>query len=535
MSVEKRDYYYLRLSKEDGDVEAGTAEESCSITSQRTCIRTYLAENGFSPDSFEEISDDGYSGTSMDRPGMRRLLRLVESGKVRTVVVRDLSRFARNYLEAGHYLEFVFPVFGVRFISINDRFDSALLGEDTGGLELAIKNLLNQMYSRDLSKKIKSSVDLKKLSGEYVYGTAPYGYQKGERKNTIVVDGTAAEIVRRIFAWASSGMTITQIARKLNEEKVVTPSVYLAAVRGRYKTRPTWTYESVRNILLNRIYTGDTVPFKSYVVRVGSDSVKQVPEAHRQVIPHTHEAIVSRECFEQAQAVVKSNRKSKASSPPNPFTSLLFCGCCGNRLVKGKPQNRNWLCANRRYDPDAGCGQVRVDEKALTGIVLRAINLQGKLLDAKIKRLRQENASVSTDEQALDKACQALRGQIEQLQDAKMQAYEAYVDGKISKEEFLIRKKKAAAQEEELTVKLDLSERKRKELLEKIQAVAAEIESGQRFAAYQEITEPDPKLLKELVRSITAKPDGSVRIEWNFRDEISKTAFAEGLVFEERA
>ena len=144
------------------------------------------------PNSFEEISDDGYSGTSMMRPGMRRLLQLVDQGVVRTIVVRDLSRFARNYLEAGHYLEFVFPSYGVRFISINDQFDSAQMGESTGGLEFAIKNLINQMYSKDISKKIKSAVDLKKMNGEYVYGTAPYGYKKGEVKNTIVVDAPAA-------------------------------------------------------------------------------------------------------------------------------------------------------------------------------------------------------------------------------------------------------------------------------------------------------------------------------------------------------
>ena len=165
--------YYLRLSKEDGDDESGTVEESCSIQSQRLCIRKFLDSNGFDSDSFAEFVDDGCSGTSMNRPGMNKLLTLVESGKVKTIVVRDLSRFARNYLEAGHYLEFVFPAYNVRFISINDGFDSKSLGETTGGLELAIRNLINQMYSKDISRKIKSSVYMKKLYGEFVYGTAP--------------------------------------------------------------------------------------------------------------------------------------------------------------------------------------------------------------------------------------------------------------------------------------------------------------------------------------------------------------------------
>ena len=437
MSVERQDFYYLRLSKEDGDIEEGSAEESCSITSQRDCIKRYLQEHHFSEEVFEEIADDGYSGTSMNRPGMRRLLNLVEAGKVRTIIVRDLSRFARNYLEAGHYLEFVFPAYGVRFISINDQFDSEQLGESTGGLELAIKNLLNQMYSKDISRKIKSAVDLKKLSGEYVYGTAPYGYKKGEEKNTIVIDKEAAEIVKAIFEWAASGITITQIAQKLNEAHVVTPSVYLASVRGKYKTRAIWTFESVRNILANRIYTGDTVPFKSHVVRVGSDRVKQIPEELQQVIPNTHEGIISRELFYQARTVIKSTKKSKASAHPNPFRSLLVCSCCGNRLSKSKPQNKNWICTTHRYNPGSDCEKVRFREDKLTEIVLHAINVRCRLLDAKIKIMKQESHSAKSSEQILQTECQTLRRKMEGLQALKMQHYESYVSGQLSKESFL--------------------------------------------------------------------------------------------------
>lgn len=522
MLAEKQDFYYLRLSKEDGDTEEGSAEESCSITSQRDCIKRYLQEYHFSADEFEEIVDDGYSGTSMNRPGMRRLLSLVENGKVRTIIVRDLSRFARNYLEAGHYLEFVFPAYGVRFISINDQFDSESLGESTGGLELAIKNLLNQMYSQDISRKIKSSVDLKKLSGEYVYGTAPYGYKKGENKNTIVVDEEAAGIVKTIFEWASNGITITQIARKLNEAHVVTPSVYLASVRGKYKTRAVWTFDSVRNILANRIYTGDTVPFKSHVVRVGSDRVKQIPEELQQVIPDTHEGIISRELFYQARAVVKSKKKkSKASARPNPFQSLLVCGCCGNRLIKGKPQNKNWMCATHRYNPGSDCEKVRFREDQLTEIVLRAINVRCKLLNAKIKTMKQESLSAKSSEQILQAECQTLRRQIESLQAIKMQYYEAYIIGQLSKESFLIKKREIATQEEEQKINLSVAERKRKELTEKLKKSTMQMETDQKLLEYQEITKLTPQLMKELVKRITVRPDGSIRIEWNFCDEMN--------------
>ena len=207
---------YYRLSSEDGDVARGNAAESFSISAQRLCVRNFLASRPDLKGTVEEIVDDGYTGTNMNRPGMQRLLSLVKSGSVKTVIVRDLSRFSRNFLEGGHYLEFGFPAYGVRFISINDHFDSADYRESTGGLELGIPNLLNQLYSRDLSRKIKSVTDRKKLNGEYAFGAVPYGYQKGEQKNTIVVDPPAADIVRQIFQWASQGISITQIAQSVN-------------------------------------------------------------------------------------------------------------------------------------------------------------------------------------------------------------------------------------------------------------------------------------------------------------------------------
>ena len=519
---DKLDIEYLRLSKEDGDVEDGTVEESCSIGSQRKCIHQFLRRNGDDPLSFEEIVDDGYSGTSMNRPGMKKILRLIEAGRVRTIIVRDLSRFARNYLEAGHYLEFVFPAYGVRFISVNDNYDSARYGETTGGLELAVKNLINQLYSKDLSRKIKSVVDLTKVDGEWVYGTAPYGYKKGEKKNTIVVDVNVSWIVKSIFDWAASGITITEIARKLNDLGIMTPSVYLAPVRGKYKTRAFWTFESVRNILSNRIYTGDTVPFKSHVVRVGSDRVKQIPEEEQIIIPNTHEAIVSRELFYQARLVIKSNKKSKRSTPENPFSSLLVCDCCGNKLTKGKAQNKNWLCASRRYTSSTGCSDVRIEEAVLEKIVLRAIVMQCQVLDVKVKRLRENSYMAKTSEQILSGEIKTLRMKISQLEDSKMQLYEEYVEKKITKDEYLVRKENAAKALEQMKLQLSVSENKLKDVKAKMRLNINQIEETDPFIRFNQIDKLTPELTKELIKRIIVRQDGSIRIEWNFSDEIAQ-------------
>lgn len=523
MQYDLMDIYYLRLSKEDGDVIDGSEEESCSIQSQRLCIRRFLSEHDMDPDSFEEISDDGYSGTSMRRPGMSRLLQLVERGVVRTVVVRDLSRFARNYLEAGHCLEFVFPSYGVRFISINDQFDSAKMGESTGGLELAIKNLINQMYSKDISKKIKSAVDLKKMNGEYVYGTAPYGYKKGEVKNTIVVDAPAALVVKQIFQWASTGIPYTEIAQRLNAKKVETPSVYLASIRGKYKTRKVWTFDSVRNILQNRIYTGDTVPFKSHVVRVGSDRTKLVPEDQQIIIPGTHEAIVSRELYYQA----KNARRRYAPRKLNPdrqeylFTSLLVCGCCGNRLLRGKAQNKDWRCATHRYDPTAKCKNIRINDAQLTDIVLRAIKVQSKLLDARIKRIKMNSRFEKTNEEALEAECKKLRNELDLLYAKKMEDYEKYISREITKEQFLASKASYAAREQAVSAQLNLAENKLQKLTAQLRQEADSIAHSQSMIRYQDIDTLDSRLLKELVQEIIIHPDNQLKIIWNFNDTVS--------------
>lgn len=514
---------YLRLSMEDGDVASGKSDESQSIASQRACIRQYLRTHEDLPLHFEEIIDDGYSGTNFHRPGIQRMLQLVEADKIATVIVRDLSRFARNFLEAGYYLEFVFPARGVRFISVNDGYDSAEYGESTAGLQIAVKNLVNQMYSQDISQKIKSAVDLKKRNGEYVYGTAPYGYKKGPQKNTIVTDEEAARVVQRIFAMACDGQTITQICRRLNEEKIPTPSVYLAAVRGKYPTRAFWTYDSVRNILGNRIYTGDTEPFKSHVVKVGSKRVKSIPEAERVVLPDTHEALISRETFFRAREVVKSNVKTPSKGAASVLSSFLVCGCCGNKLTKGKRQNKTFLCASARYDPSSDCKKVRCEEEKMKAILLNAIRQQCRLADEQVKLIRSAAKARQSEADSLTVGLRHHRRALESAQNAKMALYEEFIGGKLDREAYL--KKKSTLNEKEQTAKLQLAllEERRNALAQAQEQNDAVQEEQDVLSKYQDISELDEKLMRELVKNVIIFPNGHVEIVWNFNDFIGKT------------
>lgn len=517
MLVDKIDASYLRLSLEDEEVTKGEQEESNSIISQRMCIDEYVRSHSNVPKELTEFVDDGYSGTSMDRPAMQRLLQLVTMGRIRTIIVRDLSRFARNYLEAGHYLEFIFPSYDVRIISINDNFDSADYADgDSKGFEIAVRNLLNEWYSKDISRKIKSAVDLKKMRGEYVYGTAPFGYKKGEKKNTIVVDPVAAEVVHRIFSLAVSGMTISEIAKLFNDEKVTTPSVYLAEVRGKYKTYEYWTFESVKNILINRIYTGDTVPFKSHVVKVGSNRVKMIPEEEQIVIPDTHEAIISREMFYQARLVIKSNKKTKSGKTKNPLSGYLVCGCCGHKLTKGRTTNKNWLCATARYTDDTECGCIRLNEAAMKEKLLSAIRLQCKVADASLESARsQQNKEVAV----LDTLKWDLRKQERTMDEGKdelMSIMDAYYDGKITKEIFMEQKLLIKNKEEELSQKIEETKAQMAAVKKKISdQLASESDAG-RIVKHQDVTELDEGIMNELVNRIIVYPNNAVHIEWNF-------------------
>lgn len=512
---------YLRLSQEDGDA-AGAEAESFSITSQRLLIRRYIEEH---PElgpygGYEELIDDGYTGTNFDRPGVTRLLKLVEAEQVEVILVKDLSRFARNYLEAGRFLEFVFPLYGVRFISVNDRYDSREYGESTGGLQLAVRNLINQLYSRDISRKVKSAVDMKKLNGEYVYGAVPYGYRKGAEKNTIAVDPEAAAVVRRIFQWASEDVKVTQIAVRLNEAGVRTPSAYLREVRGNYRVSPYWTFDSVKNILTNRIYTGDTIPFKSHVVRVGSGRVKPLPEAEQTVIPDTHEAIVTREQFDRARQTIRGNPKAKSSGPSSPFTGYVVCGCCGNKLAKGRKTNRTFRCPVARYAPGSDCGKVSISEKRLSEIVLLAIRRQCEIVDVKTRDVRAARREGLADQASLQGELTALQKKIDRCQADLMRSYEAYTGGQLTREEFLARRAAGKRAEEAAKLQAALLTRKLEEAAAELRSAEAAIQEAEPYRSDTPPVEVTPDLLRTFLRRVTVYPEGAVQIAWNYKDTL---------------
>lgn len=510
--------WYLRLSLADDDGK----DESNSITSQRKCIADYCKKH-IPNDNIVECVDDGYSGTNFERPGFRKMMFLVKNGNVKTIVLKDLSRLGRNYLEVGYYLEYVFPSYGVRVVAINDNFDSEALSGGTVGLEVAIRNLMNEYYSRDISKKISSAVHIKKMKGEYVYGAVPFGYRKGTVKNTIVIDPEAASIVKYVFSLALSGISYSAIAKMLNEEKVITPSVYLAKYGGRqnYKTSAFWSYESVRNLLTNRIYTGDTEIYKSHVKTVGTNKVKQLPVSERVVIENTHEAIISYEDFIRARDVVKITKpKTPSKGKTGMLNGYLVCGCCGGKLTKGKAKNHYFLCVNARYRPDSACGQVRAEEKKMQEILLNAVRAQLDLFEEQDAKIRQSIARKGSEILTLQKELTDLSMQEKRSMERKMRLYEDFVEGKIQKDVYLQEKDLLAKELDGIKAKSSILSANIAELSNMQQKSSDESKESRLLSGFkgQELSED---MLSAFVQKVVVMPDGEIEIFWKYKDEFT--------------
>lgn len=339
---------YLRLSKEDEISEREllkAQDESNSISSQRKLLREYIRHDA-ELDGAEvmEFCDDGFSGTSMARPGMQALMEQVKENRIGCILVKDLSRFSRDYIELGTYMNQIFPFMGIRFIAVNDHYDSSAHVGSTIGIDTAFQTLLYDLYSKDLSVKMKASLQSKYANGEYVSGRVPLGYRKSsDKKNSVIVDEKEAEIVRYIFSLADEGgMGSTEIARRLIKEKVPPPEQIHYPESTAEKEYYTWSSISVRNILNNRFYLGEMAYGKSVRKAVGSKSGTVRPKEEWQVITDHHEALVTPEVFERVSRF-RPGQPTKRRREKHPLTGKIYCGGCGYSL-NYKPYSKHCKC-----------------------------------------------------------------------------------------------------------------------------------------------------------------------------------------------
>ena len=304
---------YIRLSMEDLDLyDSDEKAESVSISNQRSFIRTFVDQKEeFKRAEVREFVDDGYSGTNFDRPAIKELLGLCRQGEIDCIIVKDLSRFGRNYLEVGDYLEQIFPFLGVRFISINDGFDSKDFSGQTGGIDIAFKNFIYEMYSRDLSDKVKSGVTTCMKRGEYYAGCIVYGYQKSSDGKRMEIDREAAVTIRRIFQEMAEGKSAKVLATELNAEGVPTRLTYKQAKGeqlNRHYKADIWNRNKIHSIVHNRVYQGDMVYRKAIRTKVGCNRKVRQPEESWIIIPDHHEGIVSQELFKRANDSIRKGK-----------------------------------------------------------------------------------------------------------------------------------------------------------------------------------------------------------------------------------
>ena len=317
---------YIRLSREDGD-----KEESSSVTNQREILKRYVSEQ---PNFFivKEYVDDGWTGTNFDRPKFKEMIADIEAGIIDTVITKDLSRLGRERLGVGHYTEIYFPEHNVRYIALLDNIDTYI---DSGMNDMApFKGVINDMYVRDISKKIRSSLIERKKAGNFLGVTAPYGYKKDpNNKFHLVINEKEAEVVKRVFRLYLEGNGLTKIAQILTKDGVPVPG----ESRNIGKTRKTalyssWKQTTIRRILDNRVYLGELVQFKRRKINYKSKRRITVPEEERYICKGTHEAIIDEEDFDTVQNILKKNKSFKGTKHDYLFKGILYCAECGARL-----------------------------------------------------------------------------------------------------------------------------------------------------------------------------------------------------------
>jgi len=434
---------YMRLSMADGDLGADGKDESNSIENQRTILMDFIIHRDDMDDEVTEYIDDGYTGTNFDRPGFKKMLEDMKSGNVKTVLTKDLSRLGRNYIEVGDYMEQIFPMLGVRYIAVNSNYDSREHAGNTIGLDMSIMNLVNNLYSKDLSTKVSTAKRTMWKSGRATSTRPPYGYiSDPEDKSKWIIDPMPASTVMTIFEMADSGSTVREITAKLNSEHVLTPGQYREATgqmkRVRRKVDDSewiWDYRMLYRILRTEEYTGVMINGKTKRINVGSKRNRQMPDKEKIRYEDHHEPIVSKEVFLRAQKLFKKTGKSGIINTDEfPLKDVLYCGNCGLRLHHKRSTSQTVSCRHKYHAGEySKCSDAVYSVSKINRIVCRALYKQLQIMSQLSDELEMKRASLPDTSGELRR----IDMRIETLQTEKSRAYETYADGITTKDEYV--------------------------------------------------------------------------------------------------
>ena len=515
---------YCRLSRDD---DLGT--ESMSIQSQKVILGQYAKDHGFI--DCEDFVDDGYSGTNYDRPDFQRMIGLVEQGAVGTIIVKDLSRLGRNYLETGRYTEVIFPEYRVRFIAINDGVDSA-----TGDNEFApFKNIINEWYAKDISRKIKSAFQAKAAKGEFIGSFPPFGYQKSPVDKHKLIPDERAPYVKMMFQMALEGKSSAAIARALEQQRVLTPQAYIhekfgATVAESTLLRPySWSGNTVRGILSNQVYLGNMVHYRAKQRSFKDKRRDMLPKDEWVIVKNTHEALIDEQTFQTVQQRVSVKQPFTARNPDNIYRGLIYCGECGGRLAFNRKSSRDskgrFTCAqNRRYGGKmCSCHYITLEQ--VNAVVLGDIRRHASLAAADTQRYAEYLARISrqghtADKSAWEKELTEANSRLAQLDTLLRRIYEDNVFGRLSDDRYAA----MSASYEAETKQLKTRATELQGLLTKAKDQSNGIEEfARQVAQYTDITELSEELVHTLIERVVVHekekigPRQTMRIEIYYR------------------
>lgn len=515
---------YLRLSHEDSD-----KAESESIANQRDLLLAFLSVH---PEiQLHKVRvDDGYSGVDYNRPDFKEMMESVKNKEINCIIVKDFSRLGRNFIETGKYIEKIFPFMGVRFISVNDDYDSIRTRTSSENLIIPVKNLMNDAYCRDISIKIRSHLAVKRKKGQCIAPFAVYGYKKKEEnKNQLVVDEEAAAIVCEIFKRKLDGFSAQAIADWLNERGVLSPLEYKRSKGSRYFTtfkrrdKSLWTAVAVFRILKNPVYIGTLVQGKRSTPNYKVKKLFDVPEEQWVSVPNSHEAIISKEIFENVAALLLADtRTAPNQNCTYPLSGLVYCGDCGRSMVRKNNSRAEkpyiyYVCSGHKNRE--GCkASHSIRDQMLEGAVLAALKEHiAAVLDIEdtLKRIA-ELPYTSRKVKNADKKIQAKRQEIEKYQHYKMKLHEDYMDGLLSREDYM-------AFEKRYDIKIGEAEEAIQHLKVEIENLADGSTREQQwishFKKFQNIEELTRKLTVALIDRIEVYERKKIHIQFKFQVE----------------
>lgn len=520
---------YVRLSVEDSGKKGAD-----TIEGQKKLLCDFISRHA-DMELAGVWCDNGETGTNFSRPQFEAMMEKVRRGEINCIVVKDLSRFGRNYKETGNYLERIFPFLNVRFIAVTDNFDTLTAERNENGYIVPLKNIINEAYSKDISKKITSALSAKQKRGDFIGAWAPYGYSKDPKDaHRLIVNGDTAPTVRQIFVWRSEGLSIVQIARRLNDAGVLSPSAYLYET-GQVKTEKyrgvPWHNQILKALLSHPVYLGHMVQGRKRQSFYNGTKQVYTPESEWAVVYNTHEPIIDQQTFDAVQKLAQERRKEYHSrlgkydglgQSDNIFRQLVYCPDCKRPLVRYKNVSHkkkrwyNFICPTHADNPSS-CPKKGMREDKLTEIVLTAIQKQAALavdMEAIIRDINNSPAFCREVEQSRSRLVSARRT-LKRCQSLYDSLYQNYVEGLMNEDEYISLRERYKQQAEDAQRTISALE------LEEVNGRRHTPENLflQAFTQFQSCAELTRDMLAVLIERIYIDENDGVKIIFRYRDE----------------